>query len=86
MQQVGKTHFCANLHGQKYKKDLSTDGIVFSDITVSDTSGLDVEFKILDFAGQEVFFPLNFSHAIFLGVLPDTPILPDKALYLYSYV
>ncbi len=39
----------------KYKTDLSTDGITFSDVTIADPSG-DVEFKILDFAGQEVHF------------------------------
>ncbi len=48
---MGKSHFCANLQGQKYKFNVSTDGIVCSDVAVSD---YEVEFKVMDFAGQEV--------------------------------
>lgn len=83
---MGKTHFCANLHGHKYKTDISTDGIVFSDITVSDTTGQDVEFKILDFAGQEVRLSIFTMLISQLGILSHAPVLFNKALHLYSDV
>eukprot|EP01128_Nolandella_sp_AFSM9_P000299 TRINITY_DN10467_c0_g1_i1.p1 TRINITY_DN10467_c0_g1~~TRINITY_DN10467_c0_g1_i1.p1 ORF type:complete len:1225 (+),score=245.26 TRINITY_DN10467_c0_g1_i1:162-3677(+) len=59
---VGKTHLVKALRGEKYRNNMSTDGIAVEDLK-SRSSSDNVEFRVIEFGGQEVFYP---THNFFL--------------------